>query len=120
MGFYEMEKLFQLKVEFAIPNLTERIMRSLFLVPAIIGLAAASAAADAPFVTDTPPPDYTIAMIEKYNGEVTYSYSRTVTHHGDWTRVDMGRDTEYYSTEGIYIRLRVSFQCNGTGSALLA
>jgi hypothetical protein len=93
------------KVEFTIANLTERTMRSWLIVPAITILAVASAAADAPFVTNTTPPDYTIAMIEKYNGEVTYTFSRTVTHHGDWTRVDVGRDTEYYSTEGVYMRL---------------
>jgi hypothetical protein len=73
-------------------------MRLSFLVPAIIGLAAASAAADAPFATHTSPPDYTVVMIEKSPGRK--DGSRTVTHHGDWTRVDSSFGTEYFSTNG--------------------
>ena len=78
-------------------------MRTLFLFPAIVCVASGPAAADAPFAPRALQPDYAVTMVQKsYLREVG---SRNVTHHGNWTRVDLTKDshhiTEYFSANGI-------------------
>lgn len=73
-------------------------MRSL-LFPVILCLATGSALADAPFVPPgVSPPDYVATKIWNSDGQPR---RRTVAHHGDWTRVDQGMTTEYFSANGV-------------------
>ncbi len=81
----------------------ERTLRTVFLFPAIVCVASGPAVADAPFAPRALQPDYAVTMVQKsYRREVG---SRNVTHHGNWTRVDLTKDshhiTEYFSADGI-------------------
>lgn len=59
--------------------------------------------ANLPFAPISPQPDYVVTMVESmYGKEVA---KRSVTHHGDWTRVDRIEGTyrfvAYYSVNGV-------------------
>jgi hypothetical protein len=76
-------------------------MRTIFLVPAIFVPAVASAMANLPFAPVSPQPDYVVTMVERLFAK---DVKRSVTHHGDWTRVDRIGDgyryANYYSVNG--------------------
>ena len=69
-------------------------MRSIFLSPAISCAVIGSAAADAPFAPVANVPDYVVTMVERPG-----DYSRRVSHHGDWTRVDRMEGSNHFSTK---------------------
>jgi hypothetical protein len=76
----------------------------LLLFPAILCLAAGSAAADPPFVpADVNPPDYVVTMVESLYGKE--AAKRNVAHHGGWTRIDRIEDTYrsvvHFSVNGV-------------------
>jgi hypothetical protein len=78
-------------------------LRTIFLVPAIFIPAVASAMAIPPFMPISRQPDYVVTMVESlYGKEVA---KRSVTHHGDWTRVDRiegtYRSVVHYSVNGV-------------------
>jgi hypothetical protein len=75
----------------------KHIMRSIFLSPAISCAVIGSAAADAPFAPVANVPDYVVTMVE--NPRDPRDYSRRVSHHGDWTRVDRMAGSNHFSTE---------------------
>ena len=72
----------------------EHTMRSIFLSPAISCAVIGSAAADAPFAPVANVPDYVVTMVERPG-----DYSRRVSHHGDWTRVDRMEGSNHFSTK---------------------
>jgi hypothetical protein len=74
-------------------------LQRLFVLVAMVCLAAGPAVADAPFAPFDSSPDYALTMVNISGGKEVGR--RTVTHHGAWTRVDQGRTTEYYSANGI-------------------
>jgi hypothetical protein len=71
----------------------------LLVAVAIVCLAAGRAIADAPFAPQASQPDYVVTMVVNSFGKE--SDRRTVTHHGGWTRIDLTKTTEYFSTNGI-------------------
>jgi len=77
-------------------------LRTIFLVLAIFIPAVASAMANLPFAPISPQPDYVVTMVERLFGK---EVKRSVTHHGDWTRVDRIGETyrfaTYYSVNGV-------------------
>jgi hypothetical protein len=79
----------------------EFALRTIVLVTAILVPAVASATAYLPFAPIAPQPDYVVTMSERL---FAMDVKRSVTHHGDWTRVDrIGehyRSTNYYSVNG--------------------
>jgi hypothetical protein len=86
-----------------LPTFGKPALRTIFLVAAIFIPAVASAMAYLPFVPISPQPDYVVTMVESlYGKEVA---KRSVTHHGDWTRVDRidgtYRFVAYYSVNGV-------------------
>jgi hypothetical protein len=76
-------------------------LRTIFLVAAIFIPAVASAMANLPFMPISRQPDYVVTMVESLFGN---RVKRSVTHHGDWTRVDrIGdgyRSVNYYFANG--------------------
>jgi hypothetical protein len=76
-------------------------LRTFFLVAAIFIPAVASAMANLPFAPTSPQPDYVVTMVESLFGN---RVKRSVTHHGDWTRVDRIGDgycfVNYYFVNG--------------------
>lgn len=79
-------------------SMMERALRTLFLFPVIVCFASGPAGADAPFAPHANQPDYLVTMVVNAYSKVG---RRTVTHHGDWARVDLGKTTEYFSANGI-------------------
>jgi hypothetical protein len=77
--------------------LMEHTMRSIFLSPAISCAVIGSAAANAPFAPVANVPDYVVTMVERPRDP--RDYSRRVSHHGDWTRVDRMAGSNLFSTE---------------------
>lgn len=76
----------------------------LLLFPAILCLAAGSAAAGPPFTPPgVSPPDYVATMVESEHGKAVAK--RKVTYHGDWTRIDRTggsyRSVAYFSINGV-------------------
>jgi hypothetical protein len=72
--------------------------------------ATVSATADAPFALNTDTPDYVVTRVERIGAKQT---SSTVTHHGDWTRVDTIQGV-YRTTD--YFLGNVSLQISGPGN----
>jgi hypothetical protein len=76
-------------------------LRTIFLVTAIFTSAAASATANLPYAPTSPQPDYVVTMVERMYAKLV---QRSVTHHGDWTRVDRIGDgyrfVNYYFVNG--------------------
>ena len=75
----------------------EHTMRSIFLSPAISCAVIGSAAANAPFAPVANVPDYVVTMVERPWDP--RDYSRRVSHHGDWTRVDRMAGSNLFSTK---------------------
>jgi hypothetical protein len=65
------------------------------LIAATISSFAGLSVAAPPFTPIMPQPDYRSTMVEKSPGQ--QDASRTVTHHGTWTRIDRTGSSEYYS-----------------------
>ena len=76
-------------------------LRTIVLVAAIFVPAVASAMANLPFAPISPQPDYVVTMVERLSAK---DVKRSVTHHGDWTRVDRIGDgyhfVNYYFVNG--------------------
>src|SRR5262249_44743618 len=77
--------------------------RTILLVPAIFMPAVASTmAANLPFMPISPQSDYVVTMVERLFAK---DVKRSVTHHGDWTRVDRIGDgyhwVNYYFVNGV-------------------
>ena len=86
----------------AFPNTFGKLaLRTIFLVAAIFVPTVASAMANLPFAPISPQPDYVVTMVERLFAK---DVKRSVTHHGDWTRVDRIGDgyryANYYSVNG--------------------
>jgi len=76
----------------------------LLLFPAILCLAAGSAAAEPPFAPPgVSPPDYVVTMVEILHGKEVAR--RSVAHHGDWTRIERTGETYrsvvHFSVNGV-------------------
>jgi hypothetical protein len=76
-------------------------LRTITLLTAIFVPAIASASAFLPFTPISPQPDYVVTMVESLFAK---DVKRSVTHHGDWTRVDRIGDgyrwVNYYFVNG--------------------
>jgi hypothetical protein len=76
-------------------------LRTIFLVAAVFIPAVAFAMANLPFAPISPQPDYVVTMAERL---FAMDVKRSVTHHGDWTRVDRIGDgyrfANYYFVNG--------------------
>jgi hypothetical protein len=75
----------------------EHTMRSIFLSSAISCAVIGVADADAPFAPVANVPDYVVTMVERPRDP--RDYSRRVSHHGDWTRVDRMAGSNLFSTK---------------------
>lgn len=82
-----------------------------FVLLGMFCTTTAWAAADPPFAPNADAPDYVVTMIER-PAVGTMQRSRSVVHHGDWTRVDTidgdGKTTDYFARNN-------ALQISGTG-----